>query len=364
MSAWDLYPSNYRFSEVQTILTAVKAGECVSVIGLSGSGKSNLLGFIANRLGPDLPPQNGNPEFILIDCNRLVEFTLPALFQLVASAIANGKPAQAGDELNALETVIQQKLSENSSLCLLYDRFDTLMVLEERTRLAIAGNLRALRDAFKYKLTFVTATRRPLDPRTELAELFYAHTLWLGPLKENDARWNISHYAERKGLQWDESALQAILQASRGYPSILRAVCEAFAESAPVAANSLAEHPAVRRRVEEFWEDHPSTEELRLSGLLHHPLLDTSRGTLAIDPAQLTAKEHMLWEYFQTHPHQVAEKDELIQAVWPEDRIFERGVRDDSLAQLIRRLREKVEPDPSHPCHIHTVPGRGYRFIP
>ncbi|HLE30620.1 MAG TPA: helix-turn-helix domain-containing protein [Anaerolineales bacterium] len=40
-----------------------------------------------------------------------------------------------------------------------------------------------------------------------------------------------------------------------------------------------------------------------------------------------------------------------------------RGVRDDSLAQLVRRLREKIEPDPANPRHIHTVPGRGYRFV-
>jgi DNA-binding winged helix-turn-helix (wHTH) protein len=54
----------------------------------------------------------------------------------------------------------------------------------------------------------------------------------------------------------------------------------------------------------------------------------------------------------------------LIHAVWPEDRIFERGIRDDSLAQIIRRLREKIEPDPSSPSHVHTVPGRGYRYMP
>jgi DNA-binding response OmpR family regulator len=54
----------------------------------------------------------------------------------------------------------------------------------------------------------------------------------------------------------------------------------------------------------------------------------------------------------------------LIRAVWPEDRIFERGIRDDSLAQLVRRLREKIEPLPSTPRHIHSVPGRGYRFTP
>jgi DNA-binding winged helix-turn-helix (wHTH) protein len=80
------------------------------------------------------------------------------------------------------------------------------------------------------------------------------------------------------------------------------------------------------------------------------------------DTSHLTAKENSLLRYFLSHPDEVCEKDDLIRAVWPEDKVFERGVRDDSLAQLVRRLREKIEPDPANPHYIHTVPGRGYRF--
>jgi DNA-binding winged helix-turn-helix (wHTH) protein len=59
----------------------------------------------------------------------------------------------------------------------------------------------------------------------------------------------------------------------------------------------------------------------------------------------------------------LVEKDDLIRAVWPEDKLFEDGGRDDSLAQLIRRLRRKIEPDPARPQIIQTVPGRGYRLV-
>ena len=43
--------------------------------------------------------------------------------------------------------------------------------------------------------------------------------------------------------------------------------------------------------------------------------------------------------------------------VW-EDKI----VSDDVLAVYIRRLREKLEPDPTHPVYIETIKGFGYRF--
>ena len=67
MSVWDSYPADYRAREVQFIINAVQAGECVSVVGLSGAGKSNLVGFLANRSSLT------SPRSTLIDCNRLPE---------------------------------------------------------------------------------------------------------------------------------------------------------------------------------------------------------------------------------------------------------------------------------------------------
>jgi DNA-binding response OmpR family regulator len=143
------------------------------------------------------------------------------------------------------------------------------------------------------------------------------------------------------------------------YAGFLKAACEAVA--AGCAPAELAEHEVVRARVDEFWRDAPSAEELSRSGLAGHPLLQRDRLS-ALDTSALTAKEHLLLKYLQAHPNQVCEKDELIRAVWSEDKAFVKGIRDDSLAQLVRRLREKIEVDPSNPKHIFAVPGRGYRF--
>jgi hypothetical protein len=146
----------------------------------------------------------------------------------------------------------------------------------------------------------------------------------------------------------------------------LRAVCEAYATGAEINLESLRLHPAVERRLAEFWADLPSPDAIHKSGLDDHPLL---RGGIykagerqAIDTSQLTAKESLLLDYLKAHRGEVCEKDDLVHAVWPEDVIFEQGVRDESLAQLIRRLRVKVEPNPTMPTYIHTVPGRGYIY--
>jgi hypothetical protein len=359
MDIWMSYPSSYRGREVQYILSAVRAGDCASVIGLSGAGKSNLLGFIAHRLsGPDLP------EFALVDCNRLASPTAQAFLALVASALAvEAAPAWPG--VSEMESILQARLDQyQHGLCLLIDRFDALPPEELAS---LAGNLRSLRDAFKYSLTFVIAARRPLSPVSELAELFYAHTLWLGPLAPQDARWSAAQYMARLGLDWPEDRLEKLVDLSGGYPSLLRACCEAHAQGAALEVGSLSAHPAVRRRVDEFWRGLPSQEDLGRSGLTSHPLLGSPpspaglEAPSAIDTTHLTASEYALLAYFQEHPGEVCSKDALIEAVWPAE-VYTDGLRDDSLSQLVRRLRLKIETDPSNPSRVLTVPGRGYRF--
>ncbi len=354
MPPWDSYPPTYRTNEIKAILNALCAGECVALVGLSGSGKSNLLGFLAHRISEGAPP------WALVDCNRMTQATPAAFYGLVRRAL--GEPDAAESGLEVLETAIEARLAANAGkLCLLFDRFDAL---PDAIVPSIGGNLRSLRDEHKYDLTYVIASRRPPDARSELAELFFAHTLWLGPLSAQDGRWSAASYARRRGLEWDAATLDGILRLSGGYPAWLRAVCEAVADGAPLDPAELCRHPAVKLRLAEFWADEPTLEMLALSRLQGVPLLDDrpARRSAAHEP-DLTAKELLLLDYFRAHPARVCEKDELIRAVWPEDRIFLKGVRDDSLAQLVRRLREKIEEDPSSPKRIQTIPGRGYRYL-
>jgi hypothetical protein len=318
-------------------------------VGLSGAGKSNLAGFLVYR---------GSPAdgLTLVDCNRLGNLNPASFFQLIRRALGSTAPVPAGDELAGLDQVVGELLeAPPGRVCLVFDRFDGLPL---ETQPQLYGNLRALRDAYKYRLTYVTFTRRPLDGRSELAELFYAHTLWLGPLSESDTRWSIDGYRQRSGQAWDEPVYAAILQVSGRYPSFLRAACETIAAGCPPEAAALRSHPAVQRRVEEFWAS-AVPEDLQRSGLEGLALLGHG-----FRSSELTAKEALLLKYLQAHPQQVCEKDELMRAVWPEVKVYDEGLQDDSLAQLVRRLRTKIEPDPSNPSHIFNVPGRGYRFTP
>ena len=76
------------------------------------------------------------------------------------------------------------------------------------------------------------------------------------------------------------------------------------------------------------------------------------------NPITLTAKELQLLVYLAKHPNQIFSKSKICEAVWGEDFI---GL-DNTIMVHIRRLREKIEEDPSNPKWIKTVKGLGYKL--
>jgi two-component system, OmpR family, response regulator ResD len=94
-------------------------------------------------------------------------------------------------------------------------------------------------------------------------------------------------------------------------------------------------------------------------------------GTLSIDPktrivqvrgetVELTATEFNLLWFLTNHPRQVFKRDQLLENVWG----FSEYVDPSTVTVHIRRLREKIERDPSDPTCLMTVWGVGYKFEP
>jgi two-component system response regulator ResD len=75
---------------------------------------------------------------------------------------------------------------------------------------------------------------------------------------------------------------------------------------------------------------------------------------------RLTAKEFDLLWFLVSHPRRVFSRDQLMERVWGYEPAFDTG----TVTVHVRRLREKIEDDPSKPQHLETVWGVGYRFCP
>lgn len=82
--------------------------------------------------------------------------------------------------------------------------------------------------------------------------------------------------------------------------------------------------------------------------------------TVGDEEIALTAKEFDTLWLLAKHPRQVFTRNHVLERVW--------GISDyidpSTVTVHIRRLREKIEPDPSAPLHLLTVWGVGYKFEP
>ncbi|MFP4510496.1 MAG: response regulator transcription factor [Spirochaetaceae bacterium] len=144
----------------------------------------------------------------------------------------------------------------------------------------------------------------------------------------------------------------------------------------PFTSSSLiARIKAQLRRAYSYDEQSASSGPSASGGTIRQDPHSTSRGrtvtlgTRCIDLAageitspegntNLTARERALLEVLIEHPNQVFTRDRLFDLVWGHDHFGDPG----TVPVHIRRLREKLEDDPSQPQWLQTVRGLGYRL--
>jgi DNA-binding response OmpR family regulator len=77
-------------------------------------------------------------------------------------------------------------------------------------------------------------------------------------------------------------------------------------------------------------------------------------------PVILTCKEFKTLAYLIKNPRRVISRDELLNEVWG----YENYPNTRTVDNHILRLRKKLETEPAHPEHFHTVNSSGYKFLP
>jgi hypothetical protein len=301
---------------------------------------------------------------------------------------------------------------------LLLDEFDPAY----RTLPAQAlASLRALRDMNKYQLSYVLFLRnhpmqiRPPDEAEGFYELVSRSILGLQPYGEEDARRIARQILTRRSHELPGAApavMPELVQLSGGHPGLLVALIDALVEAGPYGEPWLdwaVRQAEIEEECRKLWEGLPDEERqalhqvahdlepafteresLLLKGLLQRdderlcffsPLFQryaaqrapTATGGLYVDvPAgviwvngqqtkPLTEKEFQLVAFLFARQGEICTVEQLIEQLYPGDEGY--NVNDSAVAQLIKRVRDKIEPDTNHYRYLINVKGRGYRLL-
>ena len=113
---------------------------------------------------------------------------------------------------------------------------------------------------------------------------------------------------------------------------------------------------AVFRRLGQEQAEVESERSISFNGLVINP---RSR-VVTVNEAdiELTVKEFDMLYLLARHPKQVFTRDQLLERVWGGAQYIDPG----TVTVHVRRLREKIEDDPSKPMRLLTVWGVGYKF--
>ncbi len=115
---------------------------------------------------------------------------------------------------------------------------------------------------------------------------------------------------------------------------------------------------AVLRRASAPSPNDPSEDPLEFGDLVIDPV--ARRVTVAGSERSLTCKEFDLLVTLARRPHAVFNRDKLLEMVWGSADFIDPS----TVTVHVRRVRAKIEDDPSRPRHITTAWGVGYRFEP
>ena len=298
-----------RVDDLKHILGKVVAGQCCSVVGVSNIGKSVLM---RTACRPEVwsshaPKSADHCVPLYMDLNFMLEMTERGFYEFILRTI-RGRVESGADGLQTRISAAYERLisSPQDSLAsrvafeealtafvtqqerrpiLFFDEFDEVFAsLSPQVFL----NLRAFRDQYRRRLTYVAATGRPLNAIRsgrgvgEFSELFAHHTYYLPPLKREDSRLLVDQIMQAEDATLVESQTEVILDATGGHPGLLRAACHVTARAMRSPSwilerprfheehliEALESSPSVRAECTKLWEDLSLVEQEAFLSLL------------------------------------------------------------------------------------------------
>lgn len=245
---------DYRYHLTHDLLVNLHRGECCAVVGVGSCGKSRLLRHLARPDTIEYHLADGGYDqlVVLVECNSWQGESLWAAFEGIARSLSefiqesNNRTVQsARKELQDLYPAVAKEpelaykhlmtglgILLNGTrlhLTLCFDEFDFVF---ERFDVALFRNLRAIRNAFKYQLTYLVTTRKQMPYQRaerdwpdleEFYELFADNTFAIGPYDDKDADEMVKDLEARYEFPLKTRTREWLIDVTGGHPGLIGA---------------------------------------------------------------------------------------------------------------------------------------------
>lgn len=267
------------------------------------------------------------------------------------------------------------------------------------------ANIQGLIDATHGRLSYVFTSARPLnhlEPTifTKQSLLTFSDNLYIKPNKKSDIKIIFESSVKQHKLAISEQTINQLLKLVDGHTQYLLFAIISLSESSPdIKHNALFDFLKNDERIslqsEELWESLTSQEQdILLKVVANNPLnidqlkqgeylINTGffdQKTLKIfspifdyfvktkeeekkkekNSSDFSKKENLLLTYLEANKNQICEREQIIEAVWPETESL--GVTDWAIDRLVARVRVKLK-DHDKNYEIVTIKTRGYKLV-
>jgi hypothetical protein len=419
-----LYPISFRQDDAKALGQHLKNRNSVILIGIKRVGISNFLRFFLNHkeIAKKYIADGNTHLFIPVDLNDLVErevfpfwiLTLKRIFDSVENSTL-GKATkkyvemlfldcmQSKDTFLTIESVkkaLARITQENILPTIFFIRFDRL---KDVVTPELFGNLQGLKDIANRKVSYVFTSFRGLtnlSPNvfTKSSISLFAQNMYIKPAKNKDTKIIFDTYRARYRLSLSGNLENLLFEIVDGYVQYLQLALISLHESGAKLSNKedlfnfLSKDERIILQSEELWANLTDVEQAVLlkvdrkqkitpeerksaaylwdcgfitgdeifSPLFSHYLKQRQVRKENVAGVDLSKKEHLLFSYLKNRIGTICEREEIIQAVWPE--VEEVGISDWAIDRLVARLRVKLKSQESK-FEIQTVKTRGYKMV-
>lgn len=418
MSTTNTVTSPFRSQDETTLLNHLANGSSVTLIGMKRVGINNFLKFFISKNNAT-PPY----LFVMVDLNDLVEreifpfwtLTLKRLIDAIETLPNNEKVKKESRKqfiesiqlkdvfitVDSIQKILAMLASASYFPVLIFNRFDRM---QDAATPELFYNLQSLKDHANRHMAYIFTSYRPLyelrpDVFTKQALSVFCQDMYLKPATPPDASWMLEQLETRYETRVPDHLRDDFLSITAGHaqylhlsflklkdaetvPNTRQELLELLLnnEDAILQSEELLESLTEKERsiiLSLADEDKPVSilaeatyltntgmvvireeKPVVFSPLLRHAII--RRTMMKTNGVEFTKKEHLLFQYLKSREGELCEREEIVEAVWPD--YAESGISDWAIDRLVARVRAKLKAQNS-PYEIQTVITRGYKLV-